>query len=142
MANTEAPASTRDQVTEMYDADKSVEEIAEALGKTKATIYVHIRNIKAERGEKPRGRGRPPKAASPDGEKDSAKSRPAPPKAGTKAEAPAKATPAKAETPAKSNGSASFAERFPRVKDSIEQELAEKRKEVAILERMLETAQK
>jgi transposase-like protein len=141
MANTEAPASTKDQVREMLDADKSVEEIAEALGKTKATIYVHIRNIKAERGEKPRGRGRPPKAAPAEGNGDSAKSRPAPPKAG--AGASTKAAPAaKSEAPAKANGAVSFAERFPLVKASIEQELAEKRKEVAILERMLETAQK
>jgi transposase-like protein len=141
MANTEAPASTKDQVREMLDADKSVEEIAEALGKTKATIYVHIRNIKAERGEKPRGRGRPPKAASPNGEKaDSAKSRPAPPKTGSTKAAPATG---KTEAPVKAtNGAVSFGERFPLVKASIEQELTEKRKEVAILERMLETAQK
>lgn len=140
MSPTEAPASTKDQVREMLDEDKSVEEIAEALGKTKATIYVHIRNIKSERGEKPRGRGRPPKVGGDKteakGKTDSAKSRPAPPKAGKEA-------PGKTEAPAKDNGHAeSFGERFPDVKDAIERQLSQKRKDVALLEKMLENAQK
>ena len=138
---TEAPAavSTKDQVRALLDSGVTdAGEIAEKLGKTKATVYVHIRNIKTEAGEKPRGRGRPPKVQPKNGETPAeSKSRPAPPKAGAKTEAPAK-TEAKIEAKVSASNGHKAGERFPLIKSAIEQELSEKRKEVAMLERMLE----
>jgi transposase len=48
---------TREQVKAMAAEGKSAKEIAEALGKTPATIYSHLRNLNAT----PRKRGRPRK---------------------------------------------------------------------------------
>lgn len=133
---------TKDQVAALLDEGKSAAEIAEKLGKTKATVYSHISNIRKDRGDnEPRKRGRPPKAKVEGEEKSEGKSesspRQRPPVAGkaseAKADAPAKAKP----VPASSNGHSET--RFPLVREAIERELVEARKRVTILEKMAET---
>lgn len=115
-----AADKTRDQVREMMDEGKSAKEIAAALDKTPATVYVHIRNIKEERGDKtPAKRGRPPKAKA-EGE--------------AKTEAKSEAKPAASK--AKTNGHADV--RFPEVRAAIEARLKTARADVALLEKMLE----
>jgi hypothetical protein len=135
---TEAPTkSTKDQVKDQLAAgvtDAAV--IAEKIGVTKASVYGHIRKIKLEAGEKPRGRGRPPKAGN-GAQPQPAKSRPAPPKAGS---TPTKAAPAATES--ESNGNLTGVGRFPIIREAVEKELAEARKNVATLERLLEAASK
>lgn len=112
--------NTKDQVRELVDKGKSAKEIAETLGKTPATVYVHIRNIKAERGDKtPAKRGRPPKLQSQGSESKPEASKPKP------------------ASTAKDNGH--DASRFPKVRAAVEQELADARRTVTVLEKMLET---
>jgi hypothetical protein len=127
---TTTEVSTKEQVKALMDEGLDAGQIAEQLGKTKATIYVHMRNLKAEAGEKPRGRGRPPKVQQDGTAAAATKSRPAPPKAG-----PATSSAAKSE----SNG---HAPEFPEIVAGIERELARARATVTRLERMLETATK
>ena len=137
MATTEAP-STKEQVKTLLDEGVTdAQEIANRLGKTKATVYVHIRNLKAEAGEKPRGRGRPPKVQNGQAPSTPAKSRPAPPKAGKQTEAQT-STPTP-ESVASTNG---HTPEFPEIVAGIEKELTKARKTVERLERMLEAASK
>jgi DNA-binding transcriptional ArsR family regulator len=143
MAEATQEKTTRQQVEELFDGGMTeAGDIAEKLGKEKPTIYVHLRNIRNDRGIKSRGRGRPPKAQT-DGEAPKA-TRPAPKaksngksegKAESKATRPA---PGKAQAENKTNGNhITGAERFPVVKEAIEQQLREKRREVEALEKML-----
>lgn len=126
-----AEKTTREQVEELYDKGVTeAKDIAEKIDKTPATVYVHLRNIAKERGEKPRKRGRPPKVQTEGESTTKPTPRKAPPRAGKgKAE---KAAPA---SDASSNGHS--ADEFPQVKTAIEAELSSHRRAVAKLERML-----
>lgn len=127
-----ADESTKDQVIALHKDGKSAKEIAEALGKTTATVYNHMRNAGLGTGK----RGRPRKS---DAEKAKAtetksetksegvKTRPRP---GSKA-APAEKVTAKAST----NGHDEA--RFPVVRQAIEAQLATARRDVTVLEGML-----
>jgi hypothetical protein len=121
---------TKEQVAELMDKGLEAKEIAEKLGKTPATIYVHLRNIKLDRGFKVQAkRGRPPKAKV-EGEtpKTDSKPRARPPTA--KANGGEKA--------AGTNGHVAES-RFPAIKAAVEKELKEARSRVAVLEKMYET---
>jgi biotin operon repressor len=128
--------STREQVAALMDKDKSAAEIAEALGKTKATVYVHIRNIKQERGEPVQSkRGRPPKAKTEGDEKPpvaKGKTRPAPGSTAKTSEPQAAKS-----APASSNGHDPA--RFPKIAAAVQAELSEARSRVTVLEKMAES---
>jgi uncharacterized protein YjcR len=141
--------STREQVEELMNKGMEAKEIAEKTGKTPATVYVHIRNINAERGVKPRGRGRPPKVQT-DGESKPA-TRKAPPKSDSKSDEAPKKRGRPPGSGKKSAGSpqaadnghhTSAADRFPAIKAAIESELSDKRREVQTLEGMLAAIEK
>jgi predicted ArsR family transcriptional regulator len=122
------------------DSGKSAKEIAEALDKTPATIYSHIANIRKDRGDtEPRKRGRPPKAKTEGESNGKSEGTPRPRPAVTKASGEKPAP--KSEKASASNGHDALksASRFPIIHAAIEQELAEARKKVAVLEKMLET---
>jgi predicted transcriptional regulator len=127
---------TKEQVAQLLDKGMEAKDIAEKLGKTKATIYNHIANIRKDRGDTtPRKRGRPPKAQS------ESKTAPKPTGTSTRQRPPVgdKPKPTPAETPkptAKDNGH--DAHRFPKVRAAIEAELADARRNVTVLEKMLE----
>jgi predicted ArsR family transcriptional regulator len=134
----EKPVKTKDRVAALLKEGHSAKEISEALGKTLATVYVHIRNIEKEQGNTtPRKRGRPPKVQA-DGESKPA-SRPRPPRA-TRTVAQRGETQKVLDKAASGNGhNAHGFDRFPRIKEAIHEELRAKRNEVAVLEKMLET---
>jgi biotin operon repressor len=90
-----AEKTTRQQVEELVAKGKTAAEIAEALGKTKATIYSHLRNIEEAGGKtnKSTTRGRPRADAedAPAATDEAPKPRPNPrAKTGEKVEAKAK----------------------------------------------------
>lgn len=129
-----ADESTKDQVIALHKDGKSAKEIAEALGKTTATVYNHMRNAGLGTGK----RGRPRKSDAEKAKATEAKSdtkaqsegvktRPRP---GSKA-APAEKVTAKAST----NGHDEA--RFPVVRQAIEAQLATARRDVTVLEGML-----
>lgn len=122
-----ADQTSREKVQALVKEDKSAKEIAEALGMSQANVYAHIRKIKAEAGEKPRGRGRPPKVQT-EGNGDTPKAEA--PKASRPAPGKAKATPSKAST----NGH--DAAEFPHLLEALDNDLAEARNRVTKLERM------
>jgi transposase-like protein len=140
--------TTKAQVAELLDQGMAAKDIAEQLGKTPATVYNHIANIRKDRGDTtPRKRGRPPKNQNDETPKADSKSgtRQRPPVGGKPAAAPAtekvpvagkSAAAPKADSASNGNGHVS---RFPVVHAAIEQELTEARKRVVVLEKMLET---
>lgn len=148
MATAEA-LSTKDQVRALLDEGQTdANAIADQLGVTRATVYNHMRNIRTERGEKPRKRGRPPAAAKP--AKATTASRPAPPKVSgktlernalTQPKAAAKAAPEVAE-PGNGRIQAQAIMRFlqrPRVMEAIQTELEEDRKESEVIAQWLDS---
>lgn len=133
MAETETKEKTRDQVKALAGEGKNAQEIAEALGKTPATVYNHLRNLGLGHGK----RGRPKGSGKTEGEsKTEVKTRPRP---GSKTEtAKAKPGPKPKPIPASSNGhDATASARFPKIAEAIEAELVEARSKVATLEGML-----
>lgn len=116
---------TREQVEALHAEGKTPAEIAEALGKSKANIYVHLRNIAKDAGEPPRKRGRPP-ALNKDGE--------------TPEKTPKAPSATKAKPSSNGHDKAKSEARFPHIRAAIEEELKEARSKVATLEKMLETA--
>lgn len=136
--------TTRELVEEQFDAGvEDAKAIAKKIKKEPATVYVHLRNIRNERNLPSRGRGRPPKVESGNGNKSTAP-RKAPPKAGQKSNGSAgskttKTTAAKAAPTtekATTNGHA-LASEFPQIESAIRAELKEARRRVTMLEGML-----
>lgn len=126
--------NTKEQVRKLLNDGVEVKDIAEQLGKTKATIYVHKRNIEAESGDtKPRKRGRPPKLQN----QTSDQATEAKADEGADESKPKRGRPPKSAT-ATANGH--DASRFPMIREAIVKELEAKRRDVAVLEKMLETA--
>ena len=110
-------ARTKQQVAELAAQGKSAAEIAETLGKTVATIYSHLRNLKSEGSEgekkevKPRGR----------------------PRKNPETEVKSQAPKAKA-----ANGHKAEAE-FPELRGQIEKLIEQRKAELAKLESILAT---
>lgn len=115
-------AKTKDQVAAMAKEGKSAAEIAEALGKTQATVYSHLRNLGV--GPK-RGRGRPRKSDAEKAETTDAKSE-------TKA---TRARPG-AKAPADSNG---HAPTTGDLRKTVEALIKAKQTELSKLEKVLAT---
>lgn len=120
-----ADTSSREKVQALLSKGVSPKDIAERLDMSVANVYAHKRKIEADGGAPKRGRGRPPKVQSDNGEtKTEAKSE-------TKATRPA---PGKSTPAASSNGHGDFQHTL----DGLDQDLAAARKRVATLEKMRE----
>lgn len=122
MAEATFKATTKDQVKAMAADGKSAQEIAEALGKTPATIYNHLRNL----GVAPKGkRGRPRKS------EDGAQ----PAKAATR-KRPSPKTRTAPQT-ASRNGHSEVL--LPELRDQVKDAIQKRQREITRLEKVLST---
>src|SRR3954454_17493075 len=106
---TETKDRTKDQVKALHAEGKSAKEIAEALGKTPATIYNHLRGLGLGQGK--RGRPRKTDAEKAEGSKTPVTPRP---RRGSKGKPGPKAS-----TPSTNGHDASVADRFPKIKAAV-----------------------
>jgi transposase len=130
----ENPAKTREQVAKLAAEGKNAKEIAEATGKTLATVYSHLRKINPDA---PRKRGRPRKDEA---EKRAAATQAKAAKATGTKPAPARKSTPKATTNGNGHANVDLSDLRSEIEGMIEAkraEVAAKQAEVARLKEML-----